>query len=864
MKGGDFRPKQLVKVTASSQYRRRMKFSSIAQIGEVLQAPQVGERVLREVWERRCPVEKTVVAKGGAGPGEVPLDWLRGDAEWIRRFAGHALAAQEYLLVCDAAVEGLRLEAGAVRVAERRAFAGLRCDYAAALARLGSGNRAQAELETVLGTERAEVLDAPMRAEVQTLLGHVRSDAAREERTEAEQEAGCVAALTAYGDALALQAGSLEVLSQSAILRLHLRQAAAARAGAEEILRLTENGGAAGEPAGRVLTARAAALAVLGRIGEAHALFQKLKDVSLATTRELAEARHRARFLARACRLPEAAFDGCFPPLRLVVFAGHLPDAPGRGAARFPNTPEAAEAARAALAARLEKLQARVGFASAAAGADLLFLEELLRRGGAAHVVLPWSREQFIAESVRPYGAVWVEKFHAVLGQAASVRELGETYRPSDPIGLEYQTEVTAGLARIIARAARLDVQPVALWDGGAGLPGGTGAFVAFWQDELKAEVEVIAPPATDASGPRLAAERRAHRVEEPIVRQHVKTMLFADIVGYSKLREQLIPDFVREFMGRVAEVMAASADSPMSVNTWGDALYFVFDTAAGGGRFALALQRMIAEQTEHWQRSGLGWQDGPVLRTPTLRIGVHAGPVYMNFDPVVRHLSFTGAHVSRAARIEPVAEVGGVFVSEEFAALAAVSGAGGFACEFAGTMPLAKGFPGRHRIYRLVPPRTLPLDRLARAAHRSYVQTMRARGQSAAALPAMRAWEELPENFRAANFAQAADIENKLRALGYELTETSGLRPADIEITGGQLEKLARAEHQRWMEERLSQGWTQAPVRDDTLRRHPLLVPWEQLGESEREKDRDAIRNLPQLVAEAQYRVRRIARPEP
>ena len=123
-----------------------------------------------------------------------------------------------------------------------------------------------------------------------------------------------------------------------------------------------------------------------------------------------------------------------------------------------------------------------------------------------------------------------------------------------------------------------------------------------------------------------------------------------------------------------------------------------------------------------------------------------------------------------------------------------------------------------------------------------------------------MRDWEELPEDLRAANFAQAADIENKLRALGYELTETFALRPTDIEITHEQLEKLARAEHRRWMEERLSQGWNHAPERDDVLRRHPLLVPWEQLGESEREKDRDAIRNVPLLVAEAQLRVRRIA----
>jgi len=32
-----------------------------------------------------------------------------------------------------------------------------------------------------------------------------------------------------------------------------------------------------------------------------------------------------------------------------------------------------------------------------------------------------------------------------------------------------------------------------------------------------------------------------------------------------------------------------------------------------------------------------------------TIRIAVHAGPVYVSFDPVIRQMTFTGAHVSRA-----------------------------------------------------------------------------------------------------------------------------------------------------------------------------------------------------------------------
>jgi hypothetical protein len=62
-------------------------------------------------------------------------------------------------------------------------------------------------------------------------------------------------------------------------------------------------------------------------------------------------------------------------------------------------------------------------------------------------------------------------------------------------------------------------------------------------------------------------------------------------------------------------------------------------------------------------------------------------------------------------------------------------------------------------------------------------------------------------------------------------------------------------------MRERQRQGWTYAPERDDARQHHPLLVPWEQLSEEQREKDRDAVRNLPRLLETAGLRVRKIGR---
>lgn len=52
-------------------------------------------------------------------------------------------------------------------------------------------------------------------------------------------------------------------------------------------------------------------------------------------------------------------------------------------------------------------------------------------------------------------------------------------------------------------------------------------------------------------------------------------------------------------------------------------------------------------------------------------------------------------------------------------------------------------------------------------------------------------------------------------------------------------VEELARNVHEVWSQGRISEGWTYGKMRDDTLRQHPCLVPYEQLPESEKDYDR-------------------------
>ena len=60
-------------------------------------------------------------------------------------------------------------------------------------------------------------------------------------------------------------------------------------------------------------------------------------------------------------------------------------------------------------------------------------------------------------------------------------------------------------------------------------------------------------------------------------------------------------------------------------------------------------------------------------------------------------------------------------------------------------------------------------------------------------------------------------------------------------------VEMLAEHEHEQWMAERISRGWTLGE-RDVKNKRTPYLVPYDELTEEIKDYDRDAVRNIPAL----------------
>lgn len=76
---------------------------------------------------------------------------------------------------------------------------------------------------------------------------------------------------------------------------------------------------------------------------------------------------------------------------------------------------------------------------------------------------------------------------------------------------------------------------------------------------------------------------------------------------------------------------------------------------------------------------------------------------------------------------------------------------------------------------------------------------------------------------------------------------------PSDLEQLA---EALAKNVHEVWAESRIKEGWTWGPERNDTLRQHPCLVPYEQLPDSEKAYDRNTAFGTLRLISKLGFTI--------
>jgi class 3 adenylate cyclase/tetratricopeptide (TPR) repeat protein len=624
--------------------------------------------------------------------------WFR-NPEVHRRLGEKALELHEDLLAYDVICEGLAYWKG---------DACLRQLQGRALARNGAPHLAREVLEAL----RAEGHDDAV-----TLggLGRVYKDLGLLATAPAERDEHLGRALAFYDDAYRRDGDVWPGINVATLLVL-LGRKDQARARAREVRqkcletlrRFAERGA---DPFWPKATLGEAAL-ILGDDSDAETWYAQLSEVGLRRLGDLDTTRRNARLLAEHLDVDWERINRCFRIPRVAVFAGHMIDRPGRATPRFPA--EIERAVYAAILERLKRWNARVGFSSAACGSDILFQEAIRELGGEAHVVLPYNESELRKDSVEIIpGSTWGGRFEAVLAAAAEVTTASPQRLELGGVSYEYDNLILHGLAMIRGRQLSTEVIRMAVWDGRPGDgPGGTASTVERWR-ALGHQVEQIdlaeilrqcpgvpARVTGVSAGEALTWPDTPGTEPTPAFASQIVAILFADVVGFSKLKEWQIPLFVDHFLGMVATLVKTSPHAPVKKNTWGDGLYFIFENVRDAGNLALDLCDRVAGTD--WADKGLILRDekGEPLRDGkgqpkglNLRVALHAGPVYSCKDPVTERPNCIGTHVSHTARIEPITPPGLVYASHAFAALAVSEGIDDFACHYVGRMPYAKDY---------------------------------------------------------------------------------------------------------------------------------------------------------------------------
>ncbi len=431
---------------------------------------------------------------------------------------------------------------------------------------------------------------------------------------------------------------------------------------------------------------------------------------------DVASMRRQVEMLRSAIEVPQELID-VLSVGTIAVYSGHMIDHPAADGTvqrvmRFPPDARLERLVTEQIDALIDELDIREAFGSAACGADLLFAERLLARGHRAQIVLPFALEDFFRSSVDfgqsdDYWQSWRARCQRVLEHAHTEVHFATTERnPGGDLMFAFVNQICQGLA--LQRAKVLNTTPwatVLVEASGEQAVGGACDFLSHWKNKgetLAARVRIIdlgalrqqseSAPADAHSGANSPAPGQQHGQGEGqgptglfgTDEMMLRSMLFADVSGFSALREDQAKIFFIHFLDKVAQLVSETSDRPVFQNTWGDGLFFVFRDPTACARFALSL----VEAASNTDFESLGLPGDLAIRA-----GIHTGPVFVLPDPIIGKNNVFGAHVNRAARIEPVTIPGCVYASEQMAAVLADWQVEDVVLEYIGEADLAKAY---------------------------------------------------------------------------------------------------------------------------------------------------------------------------
>lgn len=557
----------------------------------------------------------------------------------------------------------------------------LRQQFALALARSGSADGALEVLNTLheSGNRDAETLG---------LLGRVHKDLARSADAPEARTAHLARAADFYFEGFERHADPYCGINAAALFVLTGRRENA-RALAARLL----DSPLVMDDYWSLATAAEASL-VIGDLVEARRLYAAAVQLAGARRADLASTKRQCLQLVEAIGDgAEMVMDG-FPGGAVAIFAGHRPDLPGR---KKPRLPEAAfPELRERMLAWLRGNGVRVVYASAAAGADLLFLECARELGLETHVFLPFPKEGFLRRSVEDCGSEWAARFETALASADSVTVVEDQTPVEDAAALKFCIRLLTAAGSSMASAAEWPLKALAVWDGlPAAGPGGTADSVAFW-NSLGFAVSILHPlesardglrkPGTGLNGGRPFAN--IHAAHPDGVNSEIAVMLALHVGGYEKLRDSGFVSLDREVFGSVADLLAERGWFSSCQGGFGDYI-FPWRSTAEAGVAALEILRVLEEGARE-QGLDLGFS-----------MCLHVAPMLTVVNPLLNQYSLEGRAAVGLREWARRLPSGTVHATGRFASLAALEKALGFSCSYAGTLD-SRGEPFGFSLHRL------------------------------------------------------------------------------------------------------------------------------------------------------------------
>jgi len=585
----------------------------------------------------------------------------------------------------------------------------LRYRQALALARGRSVRRARNLIEDLLGRlPREGESDPELLVEALSLAGRLFKDMGRTARQRGKQKRYFQLAQQRYGRAYELADDWFPAINAATMAMLAGDTKRAQRLAKEVIAKASRGLDRFGNTDDYWLLATLGEAALIcQRFAKAIDLYGRAVRMAGSRIGDIASMRRNVELLSRRIDMPDELMR-LFVFGNVIVFAGHMIDHPDRTArhklpARFPPIRALEHKLADAIAQQIARINPVIGYCSIANGSDILFAEQMLARGLELHIVLPFDLDDFMHTSVTfgiPQMAEWRKRALAVLDKAQVHYATRERFL-GDHVLYEFTNRIMQGLA--ILRAEEFGVVPHALVafevDSIAGGKAGTAAFHKLWARQGR-QISVIDVGQLRRTLPAGAKPRKMGKPKPPpavegatLGKRRIAYMLFSDVQNFSRLKEEHTPAFLSQFMRIVRSVLRHGDAEPSFANTWGDALYLVFDSPVTCADFALRLLRRMEK---------VDWTRHHLPAETAMRIGLHAGPVYRRHNAILDRQDVFGSHVNLAARIEPVTTPGSAWVSEHFAAELALAPDHDFACDYVGIQELPKRF-GKAPLYRLM-----------------------------------------------------------------------------------------------------------------------------------------------------------------